>query len=53
MKRWIDIIGYEPVEVEESIDPNQSVLDCCNCGKVVKVVNVWSKCEHCNFYNAK
>ena len=51
MKRWSDIIGYEPVEQETVV--SGPTLNCCNCGNQVVVVNVWSKCEKCNLYNAK
>jgi hypothetical protein len=53
MKRWVDIIGYEPIEETKIVEPNQQTLHCCNCNNLIKVVNIWSKCEHCNFYNAK
>jgi hypothetical protein len=52
MKRWVDIIGYEPVEPEQSIDTSQPTLVCCNCSELLIICNVWSKCEKCNFYNS-
>jgi hypothetical protein len=54
MKRWVDIIGYEPVEIEETKPIKaDNVLTCCNCESTVIICNIWSKCEHCNYYNAK